>query len=125
MIHKVLVTGFSGFIGKEVSEFFLSQNYKVYGLDKVKSKNTNSRRRVFKYGFNCSIIDNYVCINFCEVNYYIKLSDNFIYSNLIKDIIILENCLRAEFKRINIINLCKISNSLLSKHMIISELKNI
>jgi nucleoside-diphosphate-sugar epimerase len=47
MIHKVLVTGCSGFIGKEVSEFFLSKNYKVYGLDKVKSKNID-RIRFFK-----------------------------------------------------------------------------
>jgi len=39
MFNKVLITGSSGFIGKEVSDYFLSQNYKVYGLDKVKSKN--------------------------------------------------------------------------------------
>jgi len=38
MNNKVLVTGCSGFIGKEVSNFFLSKNYKVYGLDKVKNK---------------------------------------------------------------------------------------
>jgi nucleoside-diphosphate-sugar epimerase len=64
MIHKVLVTGFSGFIGKEVSEFFLSQNYKVYGLDKVKSKNTN-RIRFFK----CDIMNkNNLLKIFKEVN---------------------------------------------------------
>lgn len=39
MIKKVLVTGCSGFIGKEVCDFFLSKNYKVYGIDKVKSFN--------------------------------------------------------------------------------------
>jgi len=84
----------------------------------------HTAKEVFKYEFNCSIIDDYVCINFCEVSYYIKLSHNYIFSNLIKDIIILENCLRAEFKRINIINLSQISNSLLSKHITISELNN-
>ena len=47
MINKVLVTGCSGFIGKEVSNFFLSQNYKVYGLDKIKCKNL-SRITFFK-----------------------------------------------------------------------------
>jgi hypothetical protein len=82
-------------------------------------------KEVHKYDFNCSIIDNYVCINLCEVNYYIKLSEKFIYSDLIQDIVILERCLRDEFKRINTINLSEISNSLLSKHIIISELKNI
>ena len=64
MIHKVLVTGCSGFIGKEVSEFFLSQNYKVYGLDKVKSKNIN-RIRFFK----CDIMNkNNLLKIFKEVN---------------------------------------------------------
>jgi nucleoside-diphosphate-sugar epimerase len=64
MIHKVLVTGCSGFIGKEVSEFFLSQNYKVYGLDKVKSKNID-RIRFFK----CDIMNkNNLLKIFKEVN---------------------------------------------------------
>ena len=64
MIHKVLVTGCSGFIGKEVCEFFLSQNYKVYGLDKVKSKN-NDRIRFFK----CDIMNkNNLLKIFKEVN---------------------------------------------------------
>jgi len=64
MIHKVLVTGCSGFIGKEVSEFFLSQNYKVYGLDKVKSKNMD-RIRFFK----CDIMNkNNLLKIFNEVN---------------------------------------------------------
>jgi len=64
MIHKVLVTGCSGFIGKEVSEFFFSQNYKVYGLDKVKSKNID-RIRFFK----CDIMNkNNLLKIFKEVN---------------------------------------------------------
>ena len=64
MIHKVLVTGCSGFIGKEVSEFFLRQNYKVYGLDKVKSKNID-RFRFFK----CNIMNkNNLLKIFKEVN---------------------------------------------------------
>ena len=64
MIHKVLVTGCSGFIGKEVSKFFLSQNYKVYGLDKVKSKNID-RIRFFK----CDIMNkNNLLKIFKEVN---------------------------------------------------------
>ena len=64
MIHKVLVTGCSGFIGKEVSEFFLSQNYNVYGLDKVKSKNID-RIRFFK----CDIMNkNNLLKIFKEVN---------------------------------------------------------
>ena len=64
MIYKVLVTGCSGFIGKEVSEFFLSQNYKVYGLDKVKSKNID-RIRFFK----CDIMNkNNLLKIFKEVN---------------------------------------------------------
>ena len=64
MIHKVLVTGCSGFIGKEVSEFFLSQNYKVYGLDKIKSKNLG-RIRFFK----CDIMNkNNLLKIFKEVN---------------------------------------------------------
>jgi nucleoside-diphosphate-sugar epimerase len=64
MIHKVLVTGCSGFIGKEVSEFFLSQNYKVYGLDKVKSKKID-RIRFFK----CDIMNkNNLLKIFKEVN---------------------------------------------------------
>ena len=64
MINKVLVTGCSGFIGKEVSEFFLSQNYNVYGLDKVKSKNID-RIRFFK----CDIMNkNNLLKIFKEVN---------------------------------------------------------
>ena len=64
MIHKVLVTGCSGFIGIEVSEFFLSQNYNVYGLDKVKSKNID-RIRFFK----CDIMNkNNLLKIFKEVN---------------------------------------------------------
>jgi nucleoside-diphosphate-sugar epimerase len=64
MIHKVLVTGCSGFIGKEVSEFFLSQNYKVYGLDKIKSKNLG--RITF---FKCDIMNkNNLLKIFKEVN---------------------------------------------------------
>jgi nucleoside-diphosphate-sugar epimerase len=64
MIHKVLVTGCSGFIGKEVSEFFLRQNYKVYGLDKVKSKNID--RISF---FKCDIMNkNNLLKIFKEVN---------------------------------------------------------
>ena len=52
MIKKVLVTGCSGFIGKEVCDFFLSKNYKVYGLDKV--KNTNLNKILF---FKCDIMN--------------------------------------------------------------------
>jgi nucleoside-diphosphate-sugar epimerase len=64
MINKVLVTGCSGFIGKEVSEFFLSQNYKVYGLDKVKCKNLG-RIKFFK----CNIMNkNNLLKIFKEVN---------------------------------------------------------
>lgn len=75
-------------------------------------------KEAIEYSFDCSIIDNYVCINFCEVNYYIKLLQNFTYSDLIQDIEILENCLRQEFHRINTIDLSNISNSILSKHII-------
>ena len=82
-------------------------------------------RETFKYDFNCSIIDNYICINFCEVNYYIKLSENFIYSDVIQDIVRLERFLRQKFKERNTINLSYISNDILQKHIIISELKNI
>ena len=64
MINKVLVTGCSGFIGKEVSEFFLSKNYKVYGLDKIKSKNLG--RIAF---FKCDIMNkNNLLKIFKEVN---------------------------------------------------------
>ena len=42
MFNKVLITGSSGFIGKEVCNYFLSQNFKVYGLDKIKCKNFNN-----------------------------------------------------------------------------------
>ena len=64
MIKKVLVTGCSGFIGKEVSEFFLSQNYKVYGLDRIKSKNLG--RITF---FKCNIMNrNNLLKIFKEVN---------------------------------------------------------
>ena len=67
MINKVLVTGCSGFIGKEVSEFFLSQNYKVYGLDKAKSKNLG--RITF---FKCDIMNkNNLLKIFKEVNPYL------------------------------------------------------
>ena len=34
MNKYILITGCEGFIGKNVKNFFLSQNYKVIGIDK-------------------------------------------------------------------------------------------
>ena len=64
MFNKVLITGSSGFIGKEVCNFFLSQNFKVYGLDKVKCKNYNNF-----FFYKCDIMnkDNLLKI-FKEIN---------------------------------------------------------
>ena len=75
MIKKVLVTGCSGFIGKEVCDFFLSKNYKVYGLDKV--KNTNLNKILF---FKCDIMNKENLLKiFKEINEYIKNIPNKIY----------------------------------------------
>ena len=51
---KILITGCCGFIGSHVSEYFLKNNYQVFGID-----NMNDYYDVTKKNFNLNILNTY------------------------------------------------------------------